>query len=102
MPVNRPIVTKLTTRLSEEYFANSAQNQDFEWPAKEKLAFNKPIVGFFSKPGHVDVNFILSDGSKTNVNNKTGNEPDCQTVNFDPSQVRKVIINHAGCTFGGI
>ena len=94
MPVDRPIATKLTTRLSEEYYANSAQNQNFEWPVKEQLAFDKPIVGFFSNPSYLDVNFILSDGSKTNSNNKTGNEPDYQTVNFDPSQVRKVVINH--------
>ena len=76
MPVNRPNATKLTTRLSEEHYANSAWNQNFEWPAKEQLVFDKPIVGFFSKPGYIDVNFILSDGSKTNVNNITGNEPD--------------------------
>lgn len=61
------------------------------FPNSDQLCFHKIIVGFSHSPNEHVFNFILSDGTRTNQT--TGNFK-LQDNYFDPSQVRKIVINN--------
>ena len=57
-----------------------------QWPVKDLWDFNKPLIGIFQSIDSSEFNFMLSDGSQSDLQAKF----DLKLTKFDPDAVRYV------------
>ena len=89
-------VTPGKFRNGPQIFKEGYQKADFEFPAKDKLSYDNPIVGFKHCPliGNGGLNVIMKDGQKSGLPYNLFAEFNYKEVRIKPegAQVKKVIM----------